>query len=189
MSFAEVASIASLELAEIGFSKDDVLIAFSSSARNPYTYSALGYAKDLKARSIFITNNVDHEFGDKTTFEVVLPIDNYSINGLRSFEATTLLKILIDSSIISTMEKIGYIYKGELVYLKYNTDKSKLDALDILTRLTNGTKSNDELIRCVNNKYNIMAVAVIMAIKNLDEESAKELLDLNNGNVKTSLEN
>ncbi len=161
-------SMAVFELMDINLNENDVVIALSSSGQTEYVLGSLSYANDIGCETILITNSMDELDTAKTVISIPF---NKDATNVRSLEATTLMKMILDLVTYGSVTKAGRTLKGQLVYQKWNSDRTKKS---VINAISNATKKNeDEVTKALEECEWVSEVATMMLLDGLDSNEAK----------------
>lgn len=156
-----ISSAAVFEMQELNLNSNDVLIGISSSAKTEFVMGAIKYSIDIGAKTILLTNTKD-KVEIKGLNEIVsFPYDE-TITNIKSLEATTLLKILLDLIIFGAMCESGRILNGQPIYQKWNSERTKEEIVPLLIKATN--KTEQEVIQALNENDWITEYAAVSLI-------------------------
>lgn len=168
-------SVASMDLDEMEFDENDMLIAMSSSAETEYINGALSHGKAMGAKTVLLTNNKNVD--DLANIVINLPYSE-NVVGIKSLSATTIIKMILDMILYNSIIKAGRIYNGQAIFMLWNSDRSKAQVIGIVSSACN--ISYDEAKELLERAEGIAEVACIMHIKNMDVNEAKQyLVDIN----------
>ncbi len=165
--------VATFDLMEMELNSDDLLIGVSSSGKTEYVMGALSYANDIGCETILFSNNSLNQMDFKPDVLLSLPFVSQVYN-IRSFEGATLLKVLLDITLYESLEKSGRIYEGCPIFMKWNSQRSRMGALNIISKVSNiSTEEASDILEYSDGKTEI---AVIVSKYKITKQEATEKL-------------
>ena len=172
------------DLEESGFNNLDLIVGIAASSSTPFVSSALQYAKELKACSIFVTcNKVKEELSD---ISIELLVGPEVIVGSTRLKAATATKQVLNMLTTAAMVRIGKTYGNLMVDVQPKSSKLRDRAIRIVMKICD---VDSEMAYSVLDKTNWkVKETIIMIRKNLNFEEAKELLIENNGFLREVLD-
>lgn len=166
-----LSSVATIDLMELNLSENDLVIAVTSSAETEYVMGALSYSIDSGVDTILITNN--HKVNIELKPKIILSIPfEHNVMGIRSFEGTTLMKMVLDLVLYNSLQEAGRIYKGYPIYMKWNSDRSRLEVMKVICRITDKSlpEAEEALLECGGE----VATTVVTLIDGITKEAARD---------------
>ncbi len=163
-------------------SHKDVVCGIAASIRTPYVNSAIGFAKQKKAKIIFITTNSRKIYSQKhfsnlhknVDIAICVDVGSEVITGSTRMKSGTAQKMVLNMLSTSSMIRIGKVYENIMVDLKLNNKKLTERAKKILITILNITYGEAEsLLEEANGN---VKVAIVMKKKNVSQKKAIELL-------------
>ncbi len=170
----DLQSAAIFDLMELGVTEDDLIIGLSSSADTTYTMGAIKYAYDLGADTVLITNELDVNISADVKHILSLPFE-HNIYMIRSLEGATLMKMILDTMLYIALHESGRVYKGYPIYMKWNSDKTKGQALHIISSVCEVDRDTAE--KALEEADGSISIACVMLLKNVDKDLAKRKLE------------
>lgn len=171
-------SQAIVDLQNISFSKNDILIAISASGLTPYVRSAINYANNIKSKVILITCNPDGPF-PKVDVLINPVVGPEIIAGSTRLKAGTACKIVLNILSSTAMILCGKVYQNYMVDLVPTNKKLKNRAIRILSEVTNISYQKAYQLLSENN-WNLK-VCILMVKKGYTYTQAVDALDKANG--------
>ncbi len=172
----EISSVSIFELNELKLNKNDLVIGITCTGKTEYVIGAIKYAKDLKCKIALITENGDLNEND---FDLVLTskLNNPTIFGLCSAEGATIQKLIIDFTLYTSMEKIGRIWKGHLIFMKPVSKKLYGYCIYTIMELLKIKKIDAEDLFEKNDCK--LQQTILSYVKKISSEKASKLLEDN----------
>lgn len=147
------------DLKNKNFNSKDILIGISASGSAAYVISALKYAKSLGAKTVSVTNNPDTKLGKVADIDICADTGPEVITGSTRMKAGTAQKIILNMISTASMVKCGCVYENLMINLKPT-----------------------------NKKLRNRMIRIVTDILNCSEEKAEHLLELNNWNIRSAVE-
>lgn len=170
-------------LSEAGLNEEDVVIGVAASAGTPFVQSALSFAESLGSGRILVTcNPVERDSADVVISLLVGP---EAIVGSTRMKAGTVTKMVLNMLTTASMVKLGKTYGNLMVDVRPRSAKLKDRALRIVMHL-GGVEEGTALELLVESNWDVKS-AVVMAVRKVNFDQAKELLDQNGGFLRKAL--
>ena len=173
----EISSISVFELDELNLKPNDLIIGITCSGKTEYVMGALSYAHDLKCKTSIITENKQLNFNNKVDLVLCPKSSQVSILGLCSAEGGSIQKILLDLILYGSMEEIGRIWNGYLIFMKPVSKKLYDYCIYTLMKLLRINKS--EAIDLFTESENRLEIAILSRINKITIIKAEELIENN----------
>lgn len=161
--------------------KGDVLIAIAASGITPYVRGAIDAGLKNNSNIIFITANPKEKLG-KPAITIALDVGPEPINGSTRMKSATATKLVLNMITTSAMIISGKVYHNWMVDLKPTNQKLIIRAERVFCQITGLNLAEAKKYLNITN-YNLKE-AIIMAIKKVSKEEAKNLLKKHNGFLK-----
>lgn len=167
-----------------GLSERDMLMGISASGITPFTISALREGKKLGAKCWLLTcNDVEYSFLDGI---IRIPVGPEIIAGSTRLKAGTATKIVLNMISTATMIRLGKVYRGYMVDVVPNNKKLRRRALKIIQEITGCRIEDAEAL--LDKAGGNAKTAILMYMKNLNYEKAKNLLERSDSSLRKALE-
>lgn len=175
-----------MDLKEIGFSDNDVLVGIASSGRTPYVIGALKYAKIIGAKTIGIACNKDAVISKYSDVPIEVIVGPEAITGSTRMKSGTAQKMILNMLTTSAMVKLGKTYKNYMIDVQPTNEKLKIRAINILNEITgiSEKKAKDVL---EETSYDVK-LSLVMIKGDINKEKAKVALENSSGRVSKALE-
>lgn len=166
--------------------KGDMVIGIASSGRTPYVLGAMEEAESLGIPTGCIACNTNTELAKMVTFPIEVLVGPEVVTGSTRMKAGTAQKMVLNMISTAAMIKLGKVYNNLMVNVQASNEKLRKRTVSIIQELT-GVEAQ------VASRYSTQAggdarVATLMILLNTDAETAKALLDKNNGHFPRTLE-
>ena len=182
--------LARSDFGRLNISENDTVVSVSASGNANYVIEILKLAKEKNVKTIALTCNPKAKMSEYADVNICIETGAEAITGSTRMKAGTAQKMVLNMLTTAAMVKIGKTYKNFMVDVKPTNMKLKDRAVRIVSSIS---ASNEDNARKTleNNGWHVKE-AIIQLKYNLDFDSAKKLLDRNNGilrNVFLSQEN
>lgn len=147
-----------LSMIDAKLDQSDVVIGVAASGRTPFVLGALKAAKERDALSIGLSNNKDTDILSHSNIGIFLETGAEPVVGSTRMKAGTAQKIALNIYSTALMIKLGGVYKGQMVGM-----------------------------RATNQKLRNRAIRIIMATTLCDLQSAKNAIEIANGDIKIAI--
>lgn len=159
-----------LDLQKRNLTEKDAVIGLAASGRTPYTIGALDYAKNLGAFTACITCIPDSAITKAVEIAIVAIVGAEAITGSTRMKSGTAQKMILNLISTVTMIRLGYVKGNRMTNVKSSNIKLKERSLRILMAETNLDEATaKDLMEKANND---LRVALVMQKANVDSETA-----------------
>ena len=173
------------DLLEKNISAKDVICGLAASQRTPYVLGALEEAKNKGASTLFIICN-PRDVVQVDVDVAICPVPGPEvIMGSTRMKAGTAQKMVLNIITTSAMIKQGKVYENMMIDLQQNSQKLIERSKKIIMLATE--KNYEEASHFLAESKGHVKSAILMAITGMDLESAKMLLNSNDGFIKKAL--
>lgn len=170
-------------LSEAGLNEKDVVIGIAASAGTPFVQSALSFAGTTGGGRVLVTcNTVPRESADVVISLLVGP---EAIVGSTRMKAGTVTKMVLNMLTTASMVKLGKTLGNLMVDVQPRSAKLRDRAIRIVMHLS-AVEEGRALELLVESNWDVKC-AVVMAVRRVSYEQAKELLDENEGFLRKAL--
>lgn len=163
----------------------DVVVGIAASGVTAYVQAALDSAKTIKAKTIFVTCNVNNK---PRSADVIIAVDPgpEPISGSTRMKSGTATKLILNMLTTSAMIISGKVYKNWMVDLKRTSLKLKMRCERIVSEICKIPPQEAEKILL---KHDYRVKEAIVAYKlNLSPKQAKAILKKKKGILKDIIE-
>lgn len=170
------------DLENLGLTSKDIVCAIASSGRTPYCIGGLMYAKEVGCITISISNVKHSELGTYADHVIEAVTGPEVITGSTRMKAGSAQKMILNIISTTAMVKSGKVYGNLMVDMKPTNEKLMHRAWHIIQEATDvSLDRSKELLEQSNNS---VKHAIVMALMNVDYESAKKLLIKHHGKIR-----
>jgi len=152
----------------------DVVCGIAASGRTPYVVGALSYARELGAATIALACNPDSAIGALAAVSISVDLGPEVISGSTRMKAGTAQKMILNMLSTATMIRLGKVYGNLMVDLKVTNQKLAQRANRLVRQITG--VDEDKAERLLARANNEVKTAVVMQMRHVDAESARNLL-------------
>lgn len=182
--------LARSDFGRLNISENDTVVSVSASGNANYVIEILKLAKEKNVKTIALTCNPKAKMSEYADVNICIETGAEAVTGSTRMKAGTAQKMVLNMLTTCAMVKIGKTYKNFMVDVKPTNIKLKDRAVRIVSSIS-GSNEDNARKTLENNGWHVKE-AIIQLKYNLDFDSAKKLLDRNNGilrNVFLSQEN
>lgn len=158
-------------------STNDAVIGITASRRTPYVIGALKAAREIGARTVFLTCNPKIHADVDVEINVVVGAE--AVAGSTRLKAGTAQKMVLNMITTASMIRRGSVYENLMVDLKPTSEKLQERAKGIISLIT-GLDYEESSAVYEKSGRNIK-IGVLMAKTGIDKSAAEEALASANG--------
>jgi len=165
----------------------DTVVGIAASRRTPYVVGAIKKAKELGAKTIFITSNPRKEFNIKEVDVAICPeVGPEVIMGSTRMKSGTAQKLILNMITTTAMIRIGKVYENMMIDLQMTNQKLVERSKRIVMIITG--VSYEEAEKYLKEAKGNVKTALVMIIANVPYEEAVRRLKLSEGFVRQAIE-
>lgn len=147
------------DIIKAGIKKNDVVCGIAASRRTPYVVGAIKKAKEIGAKTLYVTCNPRSEFNIKEVDVAICPyVGPEVIMGSTRMKSGTAQKLVLNMLTTASMIRLGKVYENMMIDLQMT-----------------------------NKKLVERSKRIVMTITDLSYEDAEDYLERADGHVKTAL--
>lgn len=170
---------------QCGVTDKDVVIGITASGSAAYVIGALQKARDIGAGTIGVTNNKANDF-DKYCDICIAPLCGPEvISGSTRMKAGTSQKMVLNMLTTSVMVKLGKVYQNRMVDLRASNKKLNSRSIRMICEITGADEQT--AATWLEKAEKSTKLAIMCILSGYEVEEAKELLEQNNGYLKSAL--
>ena len=169
------------DLQERGFAPQDVLVGLAASGRTPYVLGAMGYARELGAAVIAVTCCPGSEVDRMADIGIAPTPGPEVITGSTRMKSGTAQKMVLNMLSTGTMIKLGKVYGNLMVDVKPSNEKLIRRCVTIVREAVGCEE--DQAVSALEACGYRPKVAIVMLLKKIDAEQARELLEQAQGRI------
>ena len=169
------------DLQERGFASQDVLVGLAASGRTPYVLGAMGYARELGSAVIAVTCCPGSEVDQMADIGIAPTPGPEVITGSTRMKSGTAQKMVLNMLSTGTMIKLGKVYGNLMVDVKPSNEKLIRRCVTIVREAVECEE--DQAVSALEACGYRPKVAIVMLLKKIDAEQARELLEQAQGRI------
>ena len=173
------------DIIDRGVTSKDVICGIAASGRTPYVIGAMEYAKELGCAVLSITMNPNSEMSKKADLPINIIVGAEVIMGSTRMKSGTAQKMVCNMLTTASMVKMGKVYSNLMVDVKTSNEKLVERAKRIIMIATN--VKYDVAEKFLEEADNSVKFAIFMIKSGLDKDSAKSILDRQEGYISEAL--
>lgn len=173
------------DLKHINLNVMDVVCAISASGFASYCISGLDYARQIGAKAICLTCNINSRLSLHADIAIELATGPEVLSGSTRLKAGTATKMVLNMISTGAMIKIGKTYKNLMVDLKPSNDKLKDRSIRLVMHALSITRDKAEKIYSMAD--NNIKLAIVMYKLNCTKDEADEKLKKANSIVSKAI--
>jgi N-acetylmuramic acid 6-phosphate etherase len=165
----------------------DVVCGIAASRRTPYVLGAIKKAKELGAKTLFITCNPRDDFNIKEVDVAICPyVGPEVIMGSTRMKSGTAQKLVLNMLTTASMIRLGKVYENMMIDLQMTNKKLVERSKKIVMTITG--ISYDEASTFLEKANGHVKTALVMIKAGVDAEEAKQKLIEADGFVRKAIE-
>ncbi|MGB9663582.1 MAG: N-acetylmuramic acid 6-phosphate etherase [Ignavibacteria bacterium] len=165
----------------------DTVVGIAASRRTPYVVGAIKKAKELGAKTVFITSNPRNEFNIKEVDVAICPeVGPEVIMGSTRMKSGTAQKLILNMITTTAMIQIGKVYENMMIDLQMTNQKLVERSKRIVMIITG--VSYEEAEKYLKEARGNVKTALVMILANVTYEEAVKRLNLSEGFVRKAIE-
>ncbi len=173
------------DLLERGFSKNDVLCGIAASGRTPYVIGAMKAAKEMGAKTIYITCSPREYLKIDPDVAICPVVGPEVVMGSTRMKAGTATKMILNMLTTCSMIGIGKVYENMMVDLM--ATNKKLEERSKKTVMIVTGVSYDQAERYLILSKGSVKTAIVMILADVTFVEAERRLNNSNGHVREAL--
>ncbi len=165
----------------------DVVCGIAASRRTPYVVGAVKKAKELGAKTLFITCNPRENFNIKEVDVAICPyVGPEVIMGSTRMKSGTAQKLVLNMLTTTAMIRMGKVYENMMIDLQMTNKKLVERSKRIVMTITG--ISYDEATHYLIKAGGHVKTALVMIKAGVDADEAKDRLNKSDGFVRKAIE-
>ena len=166
-------------------SEVDAVCGIAASRRTPYVVAAIDRARELGAKTIYVTTNPRSEFNLRVDVAICPAVGAEIIMGSTRMKSGTAQKLVLNMLTTAAMIKMGKVYENLMVDLQLKSGKLLERAKRIIT-LATGVDANFAAA-ALDEADGHVKTAIVMIMAKVSAEEARTRLDKANGFVRIAI--
>ncbi|GAA3372726.1 N-acetylmuramic acid 6-phosphate etherase [Streptomyces sannanensis] len=179
------ADLAAADLAGIGLTAADTLVAVSASGRTPYALGAVENARGVGALTIGLSCNAGSPLAAAADHGIEVVVGPELLTGSTRLKAGTAQKLVLNMISTITMIRLGKTYGNLMVDVRASNDKLRARSRRIVSLATGAP--DDEIEAALTAAGGEVKSAILMLLTHTDAPTADRLLKEANGHLRVAL--
>lgn len=175
-----------LDLQARGVTEKDAVIGVAASGRTPYTIGAVEFARNLGCFTACVACVPDSEITKAAEIAIVPRVGAEAITGSSRMKAGTAQKMVLNMISTAAMIRLGFVKGNRMTNVKSSNAKLKERSLRILMAETNLDEMSARNL--MNEAHNDLRVAIVMQKGDVSRETAEKVLTANNFMIEKAVE-
>lgn len=165
----------------------DVVCGIAASRRTPYVVGAVKKAKELGAKTLFVTTNPREHFNIEEVDVAICPyIGPEVIMGSTRMKSGTAQKLVLNMITTTAMVRLGKTYENMMIDLQM-TNKKLIERAKRIVMTITGVSYQEAQDYLEKSNYHVKT-SIVMIKANVDFKEAQKLLEQANGFVRKAIE-
>lgn len=179
-------SSARIDLENIHFSNNDMLVGIAASGRTPYVIGAINYAKTLGAITACVVCNASAPLLDISEIGICANVGPEVLTGSTRMKSGTAQKLILNMLSTASMIKLGKTYKNLMVDVNASNQKLVARAIRIVMQATECDEST--AVEALSISGNNAKLAILQILTNSDIATCENLLENTQGFLRHALQ-
>ncbi len=163
----------------------DVVCGLAASKRTPYVVAAVARARELGAKTIYVTTNPRSSFNLDVDVAICPEVGPEVIMGSTRMKSGTAQKLVLNMLTTASMIKLGKVYENMMVDLQLNSQKLVERAKRIVMFVTGVDYVTSS--KYLEQSGGHVKTAIVMIANNMTAEEARACLEQANGFVRVAI--
>jgi N-acetylmuramic acid 6-phosphate etherase len=174
------------DLLDRGFTKNDVLCGIAASFRTPYVLGALEKAREMGAKTIFVTCNPREKITVPVDIAICPVVGPEVVMGSTRMKAGTATKLVLNMLTTASMIRMGKVFGNMMVDLMMTSRKLEERSKRTVMIVTGVDYATAEKVLKEANGH--VKTALVMILANVSAKEAQERLKKADGFVRLALQ-
>jgi len=175
-----------VDLQDAGFSNHDVAFGIAASRRTPYVLGALQYAKQIGAKTVYLTCNPRSEATIPVDVLICPVVGPEVIMGSTRMKAGTATKLVLNMVTTTAMIKLGKVYGNLMIDLRMTSKKLEERSKRVVMLVTG--KSYEEAAQLLERAHGHVKTALVMALAHVSFDEAQLRLEKADGLLRRAIQ-
>jgi N-acetylmuramic acid 6-phosphate etherase len=159
----------------------DVVVAIAASGTTPFVLAAVEFAREQGAVTVGLSCNSPSPLLENVDVSIGIPVGPEVLAGSTRLKAGTAQKMVLNMLSTATMVRLGKVYQNRMVDVQTTNKKLIQRAMEMVSEL--GEVSPGIAAELLKKAGNHVKTAVVMAKLGINPESARKLLEAENGHL------
>lgn len=176
------------DIVETGVTEKDVVCGIAASKRTPYVIGAVKKAKELGAKTLFVTCVPRETFDVPCVDIAICPyVGPEVIMGSTRMKSGTAQKLVLNMLTTASMIRLGKVYENMMIDLQMTNRKLVERSKRVVMTVTNVDYDTAEKV--LKEAGGHVKTAIVMILANVSADEAKARLEKANGFVRYAIKN
>ena len=168
-----------------GINARDVVCGIAASRRTPYVVSAVNRARELGAKTIYITTNPRSEFDLEVDVAICPEVGAEVLMGSTRMKSGTAQKLVLNMLTTTAMVKLGKVYENMMVDLQL-TNRKLVERAKRIIVLATGV-SYERASEILEQSEGHVKTGIVMAAADISPEEARKMIAQAGGTVRSAI--
>jgi len=174
------------EMDRLGVHAKDTVCGIAASRRTPFVVGAVERARELGARTIYVTTNPRAEFNLQVDVAICPEVGPEVVMGSTRMKSGTAQKLVLNMITTTAMVRLGKVYENMMVDLQLTNQKLVERSKRILTMATGVDHATaEDTLRAAGGH---VKTAMVMVMAGVSADEARERLARADGFVRAAVE-
>ena len=174
------------DVVEANVTPKDVVCGIAASRRTPYVVGAVKKAKELGAKTLYITCNPRENFNiDEVDVAICPYVGPEVVMGSTRMKSGTAQKLVLNMLTTTSMIRMGKVYENMMIDLQMTNKKLVERSKKIVMTITG--VSYDQAADYLKNSDGHVKTALVMIMANVSKEEALKRLEKTDGFVRIAI--
>ncbi len=169
-----------------GVDANDVVCGIAASRRTPYVVAAVARAKELGAKTLYVTTNPRRTFDLEVDVAICPEVGPEVIMGSTRMKSGTAQKLVLNMLTTAAMVKLGKVYENMMVDLQLTNAKLVERSKRIIMMITDADYETASAY--LERSGGHVKTAVVMIANNMSKDEATASLEKANGFVRLAIQ-
>jgi N-acetylmuramic acid 6-phosphate etherase len=160
------------DIESLGISSKDVVCGIAASRRTPYVVNVVKRARELGAKTIYVTTNPRSEFNLEVDVAICPEVGPEVVTGSTRMKSGTAQKLVLNMLTTASMVRLGKVYENMMVDLQL-TNKKLVERSKRIVMTATGV-SYDKAEEVLQKSNGHVKTAIVMIAANVSLEEAKK---------------
>ena len=174
------------DIVERGVTDRDVVVGIAASRRTPYVIAAIGKAREIGAKTIYVTCTPRSEMNIPVDVAVCPVVGPEVVMGSTRMKAGTAQKLVLNMLTTTAMIRLGKVYGNMMVDLQMTSQKL-VERSKRTVMIATGVEY-EEATRVLEEAQGHVKTALVMILAGVDREEALRRLERADGFVRKAIE-
>ena len=170
---------------EAGVTDRDVVCGIAASRRTPYVVGAVARAREIGARTLFVTCNPRSQFTLDVDIAICPDVGPEPIMGSTRMKSGTATKLVLNMISTATMIRLGKVYENMMVDLQMTNQKLVERSKKIVMTATG--VDYDAAARALDAANGHVKTALVMLLADVDADAAHDRIERGGGFVRHAI--